>query len=419
MPALDAAQRDAANLILAEAMQEQGCYLDSLRVLSSIRVEESHASKQLVEVLSLAAHQRLSDIGPDNADVAIATLATIVESNEDERTRAKALSVAALLLNELQRPEPAQRFLAISELSYRTPVDEETGIRLLLARTLLRQLSKKEESFIELHAKVEQLRTNGIANLAAVHLAHCASAINCARGRYSAGLQDALLAQKMAVSLGNDLACASAAANLALCHGRLGNYAEQVNCATWGEQFVAASFTGYRNVRLSLAKGFGAAMQGEFAAAQAALTQTANLMPNQIAPWLAQAWHLGRADIAQLCGRTKDAVKEAAKGLCNGELHNDSSAGPFARWLALVAIASGDTSTARRRVRELRAALSTFEAIDQVEVLAADLLLTVQGGGPKRAEINALRARINERLAVLPAAVAQQLQRLGMLGGLT
>ena len=415
LPALDAAQQDAANLILAEAMQEQGRYVDSLRVLDAIKDKESADSKALADVLFLGAHQRLGDIGTDNAGGALERLARIIECSSDPATQAKALGVAALLLNELQTAEPAERFLSLSEVLHRAPVDEETGIRLLLARTLLRQVSKTHDSFAELHGKVEQLRSNGIANLAAVSLVHCASAINCAQGRYTHGLQDALLAQRMAVRLGNDLACASAAANLALCQGRLGNYAEQVTWATWGEQFVGPTFTGYRDVRLGLARAFGAAMQGDCSAAQSALTQTSNRIPSQMAPWLVQAWQLGKADVLHLCGRGKDAIREASKGLSDGKLHNDASAGPFARWLAQVALVNADVASARKRLRELRRVLSEYEAIDQVEILAADLLLMTASGQAKRGETNALHTRLHERLAMLPAAVCQQLQRLGVL----
>jgi hypothetical protein len=145
------------------------------------------------------------------------------------------------------------------------------------------------------------------------------------------------------------------------------------------------------------------------------LTQTSNRIPGQMAPWLVQAWQLGKADILHLCGRGKDAIREASKGLCGGELHNDSSAGPFARWFAQVALATDDGPSARRRVRELRRVLSSYEAIDQVEILAADLLLVTESGNARRAEINALRARLHERLAMLPGAVCQQLRRLGVL----
>jgi hypothetical protein len=54
------------------------------------------------------------------------------------------------------------------------------------------------------------------------------------------------------------------------------------------------------------------------------------------------------------------------------------------------------------------------EVIDRVEILAADLLLTIESGKPKRAELHALRSRLSEGLAVLPIAVTHQLQRLGM-----
>jgi hypothetical protein len=414
LPSLNVAQRLEAKLLLTEAMQEQGRPLESLRLLESISEPFSPRTAALIDVLSLAAHQRLADIGPDNAASALSRLERIAVSNDDPFTGAKALSVAALLISDLQQQEPARHFLELSDSWRRSALDAETDIHVVMARTLLRQVSRSETSFAELRAMVDELRTNGIANLAAVQLVHCSSAFNCAQGKYELGLEDALLAQKMAVRLGNDLACASAAANLALCNGRLGNYPEQVRWAAWGEQFVSTTFTGHRNVRLGLARAFGSAMQGDFATAQSALAQAESRFPAHITPWLVQAWQLGKADVLQLCGLRRDALREAAKGLNNAELHNDACAGPFARWLSLAGLATNEADVARTHVRELRRRLSMHEAIDRVEILAADLLLTTETGKPKRAELHALRSRLSEALAILPIAVTHQLQRLGM-----
>jgi hypothetical protein len=75
-----------------------------------------------------------------------------------------------------------------------------------------------------------------------------------------------------------------------------------------------------------------------------------------------------------------------------------------------------DFDKAELVVRKLQADLLSYEAIDQVEILTASLLLASQTGRPV-ARVRALQSRIDERLADLPVAVAHQLKRLGMLGG--
>lgn len=416
LPSLNESQRDAAKLLLAEALQEQGRPIDSLITLDALRLRGDQAQAAMIAVLSLSAHQRLADIGLADADAAIENLESILRSDADVRVRARALTVTALLLNDLQYRSPAQKFIDLSFEVGPEGIDEESHLRLVHARSLLRQLTKFDDPSGELTEWVKRLRTNGISNLVAVQLVQCSSAVHCGNGKYEAGLSDAQLAQAMAVRLGNDLACAAAAANLALCHGRLGNYHEQVRWANWGQQFLGHSFTGYRDIRLGLSKGFGSAMLGSREAARDALTQTASRIPAHISPWVAQAWGLGRADVLELCRLRREARKEAALAIGSEGLQNDAHAGAYARWMVKLAKQRADFDKAELVVRKLQADLLSYEAIDQVEILTASLLLASQTGRPV-ARVRALQSRIDERLADLPVAVAHQLKRLGMLGG--
>ncbi len=414
LPSLNNTQRDAANLLLAEALQEQGRPIDSLITLHALQSRSSDSQAAMISVLSLSAHQRLADIDMGSADAAVSTLEAIIRSDAEVPVRTRALTVAALLLNDLQYAGPAQRIIELSFADWPEAIDEESQLRLVHARALLRQLTKVDSAVDELADWVQRLRTNGIANLVAVQLVQCSSAVHCSRGQYEAGLSDAQLAQAMAVRLGNDLACAAAAANLALCHGRLGNYAEQVKWATWGQQFLGPTFTGYRDVRLGLSKAFGSAMLGSREAARDALSETASRIPSHVSPWIEQAWGLGRADVLELCRYGREAQKEAILALGRDGLRNDAYAGAYARWVTKLAVKQSDFERAELVVRKMQADLLSYETIDQVEILTASLLLASQTGKPVE-KVRALRSRIDARLTELPAAVAHQLKRLGML----
>ena len=102
MRELDEPQKDAANLLLAEALQEQGRPIDSLKILEELNRKPCQAGNEMIEVLSLSAHQRLADFDEFNADEAIARLKAIVTSTAEAPLKARALTVAALLVHDLQ-----------------------------------------------------------------------------------------------------------------------------------------------------------------------------------------------------------------------------------------------------------------------------------------------------------------------------
>ena len=415
MPELNDVQQDAANLLLAEALQEQGRPIDSLAILELLARKASQTGNHMIEVLTLSAHQRLSDFDEYNAGEAITRLSHLVTCNVDASLRARALTVAALLVHDLQLRGPAAWLLDRCTGNWPSALDEETAVRLLVARALLRQVSGTDDPLAELGHKVEELRASGLANLAAVQLVHCSSAAHCSHGDYQTGLEHAQLAQQMAVRIGNDLACTAAAANLALCYGRLGNYAEQGRWAAWGQQFLGRTFIGYREVRLGLAGAFSFAMVGAQEPALSALDRVASRIPTHTAPWIVQAWKLGRADILRLCGLKRESIREAGAAMEYDGLLNASCAGPYARWLVSVAIAKGRTSEIALDLRSMRHKLNTYEALDQVEILASELVLLTHSGKAAPAKLRACQRRIEERLSQFPTAVSQQLSRLGSL----
>jgi hypothetical protein len=132
-------------------------------------------------------------------------------------------------------------------------------------------------------------------------------------------------------------------------------------------------------------------------------------MPAAAPSWLIQAWLLEKADVLLLAGLWSEACASGRQAL--GEslaLHSKFSAGQFARWLALTPVTPEEHERALARLTDMVQELDAFDCLDQVEVLCAMQLL---GSGPLT---EAHRALIERNLATLPAAVTEQLTRLGM-----
>ena len=180
---------------------------------------------------------------------------------------------------------------------------------------------------------------------------------------------------------------------------------------------LGSSFTGYRDIQIAVAVGFGNAMLGREAEARRALEHMAARLPTSLPAWMEQAWHLGRADVLQLLGRRKDALASATQATLNGELHSDGFAGAFARWTVMLALEHGTMPLARNQVHSLRKDLHRYDALDQAEILAAS---TWMGCGPDARDAvtkaAAERRKLAAKLSALPQAVSVQLSRLGPSG---
>jgi tetratricopeptide (TPR) repeat protein len=227
---------------------------------------------------------------------------------------------------------------------------------------------------------------------------------------------DAMTAHAMAARLGNDAAMGSAASNLAICYGRLGNYQAQIGWGEKGLHQIGSKFTGFRDIQLCFARAFGNAMLGQTDEALAALSEANARIPHTAPRWMLQAWHFQQADVLHLAGKKRDALEKAKIALADDELHSDSLAGPFARWITLCAVASGQLAPARNRLKRLRANLDIYDAVDQVEILAAGCLLErALGQSANAARLRAEQEKVRGRLVDLPSATTAQLVRLSII----
>jgi len=159
--------------------------------------------------------------------------------------------------------------------------------------------------------------------------------------------------------------------------------------------------------------GWGYALRGDFKSAYNAISSLENILPVSLPAWLNQAWLLAKADTLLLLGRNQEAhlVGSAAIGLTNPVLHSAFFAGMFARWLALTSLRTTKQASALAQIEQMKLHLSTFDALDQLEILCSAHLL--RANRPER--VSAAPEPILEKLAHLPEAAAEQMIRLEML----
>jgi hypothetical protein len=126
-----------------------------------------------------------------------------------------------------------------------------------------------------------------------------------------------------------------------------------------------------------------------------------------------QAWLLAKADILLLMGRPADALDVGLQALGRDHpiLHSPFFAGEFARWLALTSRETRREDEARAEIAGLIDVLETFDAIDQVEILCASSVLDHS----RQFALDSAMRLIAKKLAALPSAITQQLERLGVL----
>ncbi len=416
MPALVGTDKEDAQLLLADAMQEQGRWIDSLVVLDGVQCIDRARPNGLYEVLSIAAHLKLLDIGTDNIDDVLQRLERIARERSDINLRTRALAVAAFVLQTFQETERAGHFLLLAAEFPRPLTDINAEIRFLCAHAVLASVAGEPDARLkDLVITVEQLELTPILNSAAAQLLQCSAAVRCGQGNYQIALQHAAEAHRISVRLGNDMAAAAAAANIALCHGRLGSYAEQVLWSRLAQKYLGPTFTGYRDVMVGSCCGFGNAMLGQYAAALTAIEETEARIPSSVPGWMRQAWDFSRADVLHLCGKSRAAADHARRGLASGELFSTAFAGAYARWLALTSAGTPKAALAADQLERFRAQLYNYDAIDQAQILAACELVAENNREASEGQREKNRTQLEQILTRLPRPVRNQFQRLGIM----
>jgi tetratricopeptide (TPR) repeat protein len=411
LPHLFAGDRNEASLLLAEVLQEQGRWLDSLAAISQYHTDQKSDIAVILEIVATFwTNVPSTDVAVRNVRI----LRHLITDAKSIQARVKAASAAALMLTHLRSVNEAKDLLACVNGIPTTSLDSDD--RITLAETKARLLYNAFERgpcSRELIDIVGRLRESRQVNSKVASLHTGMGALACSHGQYSEALHEFRHAYDVCLRLGNDTGRGCRATQLALCHFRLGDYPEVIEWSARALETFGGTFSGYVECQTAQYLGCSYALRGEAEKAFEALERVESRISGVVPGWLNQAWLMIKADVLYLTGRRNESFIVARDAIGNPRpiLHNPFFAGPFARWLSLTSRGTIHETRAKQEIGLLVRELETFDALDQVEVLCADRLLSSRSAPD--VQINS--QKIGERLLSLPLAVAEQLDRLGVL----
>lgn len=412
IPHLGHLERQEARLLLAEALQEQGRWVESLAVLPESETDEPTS---IALILRLIAEHWTTSPSTEDLLLSLRKARHVIESNAEASVRVKAASAAALLVRDLRSAQHARDILSRIDQIPTTSLghDDLTCLAESKAR-LLYNAYERQSCLEEIQQQLEsRLGNKKYVNTTMGSLHAGVGAIACCRGRYESAKAAFQNAYDIALRLGNDGARGSRATQVSLCCFRLGDYPGAIEWSLRAVDTFGIQFAGYVECQAALYLGSSYALQNEYNKAYEAIARLESRISSTVPSWLAQAWLFAKADVLYLIGQRSEAllVGTAAIGSSNPTLHSSFFAGWFARWLALTSLGSTAEARARDRIEGMGRCLDTFDAIDQVEILCAAQLIRDR----LRPRLDALPRMVREKLEELPPAVSHQLVQLGLL----
>jgi DNA-binding SARP family transcriptional activator/tetratricopeptide (TPR) repeat protein len=399
LPSLRADARVEATFLLVEALQEQGRWMESLDRLATLASHGVSDRSQEVLVFSMLA--KIQPGSNVSADIAhhIPDLMEVIQTSAHGRTRARAARVIAHVIAESRDRQFARHMLDLVNSIPETELDPDLiGLLALTKGLLLYNVGDTRASLEEVTRAIAKLRLYGVASSIMAQLEGGLGFIKSRQGNYTEAVIQLENAFKRAIGLGNDWLAAVSAANMALCCGRLGRYADQLHWVTLARGCLGSASPEYLEIQLTYSMAFAHAMLGRPDLAVDAITRIEGRLFGQ-SHWLVQSWALWKADLLLLSGRRTEALDTALRELDrNGfSLLSESFAGPFARWVALTSERTNDPVAASDIIDRLADRIFDYDALDQIEILCAK---------------NYMSSHLNRVGGVLPSELGAKLESL-------
>lgn len=407
--------RDEAQLLHAEILQELSEWHRSLQAIGSLRPEAIVSRHERATILRQVALQRLRQSDTREYLDQIAALIELVDQSADQANRVRAAAVAASSIQEVQDEVLLDRLWAsLRRLTpqFDTPESEADFLR---ARATIHYCRRDIElAARDIVAAVTVAENANIASTRYVELLSNLAALKCSTGDYELAREIGENAYRLATRLDNLYLTFKGAGNVALAMLRTGRYEAQLD---WVEKYFKALGRGGHGIdymRGALYLGMGKAMRGD-RDTFACYWERMSIAPAIDSAWGNQAEALNRADIHQLLGQRKlalTAARSEAAGLTQ-PLLGRGWAGPYARWSCALAVDTGNRRDALRNLAPLWEDFGRQDAIDKVELACA--YFTLQNRRTKRDWENFEHAK--EVYLRQHPAVHEQLDRLGSVSG--
>jgi DNA-binding SARP family transcriptional activator/tetratricopeptide (TPR) repeat protein len=401
-----------ASLLLAQSLQEQGRWRESLDLLSAVGNMASGTHRQKAFVYDVLARLNLGHASSLNLGERVPELAHIIRTSTDSAVKAGAGCALAYAVADLDGRDFDESVVRLLDLVFEDDLDPEAAGRLALAKgCLLFQRGDYDSGYQITAAAFEDLQRKGAANLTMAELQGGLGSIRMRQGKYEEAVIHYQEALRLANRLGNDTRISRIAGNLAVCLGRLGRYGEQLQIASKAPPPSGPDFAGFCEIQLAYSIASAHAMRQRYDLAVQALTSLDARLVGPIPEWIRQAWSLWKADVLNVSKRRGDALECAREAIERNafKLLSASFAGPFARWVALTSVADETSDSGRRILKELLHRLPAYDAIDQAEILSAAVYLDSREGCCSGVNLSSLESR----LSTLPPAVRSHLSALG------
>jgi len=413
LPTLAEPEKSEALVLLAEALQEQCRWEESLLSLDQIREPQQSASSDFAFVLRTKARRRLGYLDQPSLTELPQVLLTFMESTADMRSKIKAAVEAASIVNTHRMrsltPRLLDRVCSLSE----NGLELDDVAQLLLAKSMLLYNVKDFPASLScIREAMDFFEGRGTPNSVLAMLQMGKGVMLAMQGDYAASLPALLQSYDISLRIGNDKIYLQAAGNLTLCLARLGEYQAAIHWAGLALAHVETRVHLSDYLPASQGALLAYAMLGQFSNAEEVIRKT-EIVLGHASPGLAQAWSLYLADALRILGKDLEAEAEAIRATTgeNKQLHLDFCAGPYARWVARTSYKNGDASGGHDNLDSLVHDLARYDAIDRAEVLNAKNWLCSRTGEVLSEPL----AEMNRHLECLPSAVRDQLGRMGML----
>jgi DNA-binding SARP family transcriptional activator/tetratricopeptide (TPR) repeat protein len=411
---LSASERAEATLLLAEVLQEQGSWQESLDRLNELKEEGGDLHRDDVSVLEAVARLNMSTSSAALGLAQLPVLAQIVEHSGSTRTRIRASKAIAYLFERFRDRCIPDSIVKKIEGIPQVGLDPDSLGELGLAKaTLLYQAGNIEQSRLHATEAINVLRERQSANLVVVQLCTGLGALDSSQGAYGTAVQHLEEALKMARRLGNDTVIEIITANLAICLGRLGRYYEQDALLSRRTNVRNPELTGFSEIQTAYATALGLALRGKTQQAVDAVTAVGERLTGSVPIWMMQAWMLWKADVLLITGKRHEAHQSAREALTVGaespRLWSVAFAGPYARWACIL----GRTQSlpADAMIEEFVSNLDRYDAMDQAEILCARRMLELQSGIVRDDTLPLLKLKLER----LPPAARSHLAAMEVL----
>ena len=411
---LNGAERGHAVVLLADILQDQGRWADSINLLTAEVHSNVPVDADWVTVFNVAAKFHLYGTTLNEAEDNLRRLHRVIHNSNENTVRVAAASAAATLISTIRDREQARKALQATASIPAAALSPQDMSRLSLAKSKFAyHLHDRQGSLREIESTLSAMNSSHGLNTTAAQFQAGLGSMSCIDGEYASAISHFERAHEIASRIGNDTLRAGFAANLALAYGRLGNYERQLHFAEESLSARRLQSADYHELLASYTGAFACSFLGLHSKARSILQRAESRIAEPLPPWVQQAWCLYSADLHLLLGDQQQSESLGRTGTsgCHNRPHLPSFAGVFSRWIATLARDTHGYEDALQLINDFLTALSTFEALDRVEILGAAAFLMRRRGLP----CEVVGSMLLEQLRTLPRAVANQLHRFGIL----